>query len=303
MNRTTVNAPPLSASGLAVLLLATGCGGGDGPKIHELEATATSLTSVSVSRVRFAYENDHLTELRLEEDGEVAGRVTLFYDDDRLDTAEAEDGDGLFVGALHAGWLDGRVVRLERRSPVFFADHSIPPGENRLVTLVTWGRFGPSSLNVTETTRVDPETETVTTWTVRLRYDEEGALVRMTTERETGSTVTELTYDESSGQLASVSERTGAVTVSNGFAFDADGRLERVSGDTDSGYQINYDGDRIDVINSAHGEATTTLRYTYDEGAVVGLRPTPAIPWAHLFDMSGHEVGELEMLTLADLMP
>jgi hypothetical protein len=272
-----------SALGLA------GCSDVPRPRVREIESIYTDPTTQWVDRVELLSDGDLLEQVWLSRDGAVTGRVDAAYRDDALTRLELFDGDGVLARTLALGY-DGDGV-LESIEDVDALDNQVRRSfryHDELVEEITY-----------TSTTTDPLSSTVTTatWTERYHYDKQSRVDRILTEGFGDAVIVTLSWSDDDSLVGAVTSGIGG-DVADGFSYDDDGRLERVSASAPASYQLFYGDDGlVERIERVQGEAKLVSRYFYADGELAGILPTPAVPRDRFFSMEGRVVPALEFVT------
>jgi hypothetical protein len=278
----------LSISSVAALAVA--CGGPARPKLKEIETTDQSGDSQSVYRWSLEYSDDRLVTASYLEHGEAAVDLDFEYQDDRVDriarsirgeeeswvlTIDYEEDDR--VSSHTRTWAAGNIVT------EFDYD-----GDDRIERVSWTETYSPGDLSFTESGYTEFE------------YDDDGRLEHMQTYDDGAGDTVVLDYDDD-GMLDEILLIDGSSTDSYSFSYNDDNKVDRVSLVRPSSvtrYALEYNDDNrvksTDVTDSDDDRITT--RYSYGDGDITQLVPTPDIPWGGLFDLQGERLEHVQAL-------
>jgi hypothetical protein len=265
-------------SGVVAVSLISACGGTFRPKLREIEDTRDTAGNVDMQRSIIDYREGRISAVIMEDNGQPTERLEIIYTNDRIRTINYLDLLDSTVVAVRTlthrndrlaqvldHWQDGTATR-DTTTDFIYRD-------DRLDTVNEAGTYVTPPNTVTSSRRTEFD------------YDDEDRLSRMTEFVNDTTTLITFTYNEN-GLPQSVLETGTGSTFSSSFQYGEDDQLERVSSSASS-YSVTYAEARIDqIVNSSSGYTRTT-RYTYADGDVDGITPTPDVPWGQLFDMKG----------------
>lgn len=254
-------------------------------RLVEVETTIQNGGNTAIERSEIHYAaGGRLKEVIHFHNGSPNGRTDYHYVGDLLDGVEFVDAEG-----------DRATLAFDYHGKRVAATLYTVPGVSTGLALMEYSGDNARPDRITTTWTYAPN-NAVSVEYLDYEYGDDRALARITALANGDTRITELRYDDAARLDRISSYKDGAHVASWDIDY-RDGRVDEVSDSLQQRTTTAYDDEgRLVEIRRINANQTVTVRYTYEEGRVMGVTFAPHLPHGTRFDLRGRSFADVALL-------